>query len=147
MNSDDFTNATTLRIGAETYAFRPHPTLTPSLGEVYALVGGEATIYQLRQVGSGALFALKIPRPVYCTARAVTVTQALARLIAIPGFAAARRRCLTRASDPLLIAQWSALEYATLAPWIAGRSWADLLLDRAASETYTREQALTLART
>ncbi len=135
-----------LVIGGEEYTFTPHPALPATSGEVYALEGGEATVYQLQQVGSGRLFALKVPKPTYRSARALAVTHALASLAAIPGFAAANRRCLTGESDPALIARWPDLEYALLMPWLLGRSWADLLLDRLASAAYTRSHALTLAR-
>jgi len=140
-------------LGDATYAFVPHPLLPAASGEPYAMEGAEAVVYQLRRQSDGALFALKAPKPAYYTPRAIAVTQALSRLAdeatrdATPGFTVARRVCLTRDAYPDALARWPQLEYATLMPWIAGRSWTSLLLDRQASQTYTAEQALALATT
>jgi len=140
-----------LSLDGATYHFTPHPMLPAATREPYVMEGAEAVVYQARREADGALFALKAPKPAYRTHRAVVVTEALARLAdaaardAAPGFAVARRVCLTRATHPDALARWPALEYAALMPWVAGQSWASLLLDRYASQAYTADRARTLA--
>lgn len=140
-----------LAFSEATYTFAPHPLLPASSGEPYAMEGAEAVVYQMRRQPDGALFALKAPKPAYRSPRAIAVTAALARLAdeatheATSGFAAARRVCLTRGAHPDALARWPAFEYATLMPWLTGRNWSSMLLDRQASQAYTAEQALALA--
>ncbi len=136
-----------------TYTFTPHPLLPAATGEPYAMEGAEAVVYQLRRAADGALFALKALKPAYRGPRAIAVTQALNRLAddaahdATPGFAVARRVCLTRDAHPDALTRWPSLEYAALMPWVMGRSWASLLLDRHASQSYSPTQARALGAT
>lgn len=134
-----------LVIGAKRYGFMPHPLLPPAMDEVYVIEGGEALIYQVQDLETGQLWALKVSKPTYRNEQIARATAALAPYSHIPGLYLAQRLCLTREAYPELIAATPSLEYAVLMPWIAGRTWAGLLLDRAASESYTPLNALNLA--
>jgi serine/threonine protein kinase len=136
----------TLIIGGIGYGFMPHPLLGSPLEDVYAVDGGEALIYQLQELETGHLWALKVSKASFRGAHIARAAVALAPHVAAPGLYLARRHCLVRTSHPDLIARYPDLEYAVLMPWIIGRSWAWLLQDRAASARYTRRHALTLAR-
>jgi hypothetical protein len=134
----------TLDIGPARYQFVASPHFQDEQ-EVFAVEGGEALVYQLRNVVSDTLHALKVMKPVYRTDRYVRVAHVFANFKDMPGFALADRLCLTKSDHSRLIADFPDLEYATLMPWLPGKTWAGLLVDRKASARYTLEKARRLA--
>ncbi len=135
---------TLLWIGPTRYRFLPHP-LFPQEDAVFVLEGGQALIYQLQEVESGSLHALKVSKPSYRGEQMAKVTAALTKYANLPGLSVSHRLCLTKATHPELIAAYPGLEYALLMPWIQGRTWAGLMLDQQASQNYTPLQAYHLA--
>ena len=136
----------TLAIGPACYAFVPHPLFPADVGEVYAIEGGEAIVYQVQDLTNGSLWALKVSKPSYRGADIVRSAAALSTYATLPGLYLGNRVCLTKAAYPDLIATYPTLEYAVLMPWLSGRTWAGFLLDRAAAErAYAARQALDLA--
>ena len=137
---------TTFAVWGSLFRFMPHPWYSDEPDDVFAMEGGEAQIYQVREVATGALAALKVTKPLFRGEHIARSVAALLPYVSLPGLAAANRICLTRADYPALIASFPDLEYAILMPWIEGRSWAGLILDPALSDAYTEEHALSLAR-
>ena len=134
-----------LQIGTSVFQFMPHPLFTEDMEEVFAIEGGEAVVYQLRDVATGQLHALKVHKPSYRGPHIEQITAVLAQYAHIPGLLLANRICLTAAAYPQLITAYPQLEYAIVMPWLPGRSWAGLLADRAASQYYGPLHALPLA--
>jgi serine/threonine protein kinase len=132
----------TLTINPNTYRFVPHPHFSD---EVFVVEGGEALLYQLQDTAYGHLYALKVMKPIYRSHQCVRIALALHPYRHTPGLPLANRICLTQTRCPDLIATYPDLEYATLMPWLSGKSWAGLLLDRAFSAQYTSATALSLA--
>lgn len=135
----------TLTISASTYRFMPHPIFTEDMDEVYVIEGGEALIYQVQELGSGALYALKVMKPAYRGEHIARAVATLARYATIAGLSLDRRICLTQTICPHIIGVYPDLQYAVLAPWLAGRTWAGVLLDADARREYTARHALSLA--
>jgi len=134
-----------LQIGEARFGFMPHPIFGAEMDEVYVVEGGEALIYQLQDVATGALYALKVMKPSY---RGEEIARSVASLLPYatqPGLQLGNRVCLTRSAYPALVGALPDLEYAVLMPWLTGRTWAGLLSDRAASETYYAADALRVA--
>jgi hypothetical protein len=136
--------STILTIEQRQYRFVPHPHF-PTDDEVFAMEGGEAVIYQVQEMATQSFFALKAPKPSYQDEHIARVAAALAPYKQNPGFALGNRLCLTKKKHAKLIAEYPELEFATLMPWLSGRTWAGLMLDQLASARYTRSQARQLA--
>src|SRR5712691_9729036 len=134
----------TLYIDQTYYGFMPHPYF-PNDEEVFAMEGGEAIIYQIRDLSQNTLYALKVSRPSYRGEHIGRAAAALAPYKHVPGLSLGNRICLVKAKYPKLIAQYPNLEYAILMPWLPGKTWAGLLLNGAASAHYTLSQAYRLA--
>ncbi|HEX4206550.1 MAG TPA: serine/threonine-protein kinase [Ktedonobacteraceae bacterium] len=134
-----------LPIGSAFYRFLPHPYFPDDAQEVFAMEGGEGFVYKIQHTGHKTCYALKVLKPGYHDPYVVKVTQCLAQHAAIPGLFLAQRSCLTREQHPELIKRFPDLEYATICPWIEGRTWAGLMLDPHASAQYTLEHARSLA--
>jgi hypothetical protein len=135
-----------LWIGDQRYIFQPHPVLPPELDEPFVIEGGEALVYQLLHETSGALCALKVSKPQYRGEHIVRAAAALAPYASLPGLYLGNRVCLTRSEHDALLASYPDLEFATLMPWIEGRTWAGQMLDRDYGATHTVERAVDLAR-
>ncbi|HEU5229458.1 MAG TPA: hypothetical protein VFU49_16690 [Ktedonobacteraceae bacterium] len=137
-----------LNIGASQFSFVPHPLFPDDKNEVFATEGGEAMVYQLCEVASGKLWALKVSKAHFRGKHILRSTNALAPYAHLPGLTLGKRVCFTRATHPALIAAHPGLEYAVLMPWISGPSWAGLLANRSANastESYTPQAAMKLA--
>jgi hypothetical protein len=133
-------------IGDQRYVFQPHPVLPPDLDEPLVIEGGEALVYQLVHEASDTLCALKVSKLEYRGAHISRAAEVLAPYADLPGLTIGNRICLTRRDHADLIASYPDLEYATLMPWIEGRTWAGLMLDPDYGATHTIERALDLAR-
>lgn len=136
------THDTLLTIDDTPYRFVPHPLFND---EVFVQEGGEAAIYQLRDMQRGVLKALKVTLPSRRGEHIARAAAALAPYRDIPGLAAGDRLCLAKPRYAKLIAQYPDLEYAILMPWLSGRTWAGFMLDRVAATRYTHTHALSLA--
>ena len=134
-----------LPIGPALYRFLPHPYFRDDPQETYMMEGGEAFVYKMQHLGLKSFFALKIMKPGFRDAYSLEVARCLARYADVPGLYLARRVCLTREQHLPLLQKFPDLEYATLLPWIKGRTWAGLMADPVASSQYTRDQARSLA--
>lgn len=140
------TTAMALAVDSSVFHFMPHPWFHEEPDDVFVMEGGEALIYQVQEVGTEALAALKVTKPLFRGEHIAHSVAALDPYASLPGLMLGNRICLTRAAYPELIATYPDLEYGILMPWIEGSTWAGLLLDREASAAYTAEQALALAR-
>ncbi len=136
---------TFLRIGPHYYEFMPHPLFPNDKQAVFVIEGGEALLYQLREMATHTLYALKVIKPAYRTEHIARVTDALARQPDLSGLALEQRICLTKDAYRNVIMTFPELEYAILMPWLEGRTWAGLLLDPATSARYSVGQAKDLA--
>ena len=134
----------TVTIRTSSYGFMPHPIFSADMDEVFVIEGGEALIYQLQDVETGELWALKVLKPAYRGDHVARSVAALAPYAHLPGLLLGNRFCLTRETAPDLIVRYPQLEYAVLMPWIFGHTWAGLLFDRSASAAYSREVAFSL---
>jgi hypothetical protein len=133
-------------IGTFTFRFVPHPWFCEEPDDVFVLEGAEALIYQLQQIETGSVAALKVSKPFFRGEQIAHSVAALRPYAALPGLTLGNRICFTDATHPDLIRMYPDLNYAILMPWIAGRTWSGWMLDPAAGLSYTPEQALTLAR-
>jgi serine/threonine protein kinase len=134
-----------ITVGKAHYSFVPHPLLPPEMKEVYAIEGGEAVIYQLYDRDTHEFMALKLLKRALRGKHLIEETHRLQTCVHIPGLKLCQRICLTRSRYPQLIAIHPDLEYAILMPWIAGKSWSGVLLDRENSTFYTPDRARRLA--
>lgn len=136
--------STVLNIDQVDYGFLPHPYF-PNDDEVFAIEGGEAVIYQLRNLSTHVLCALKVTKPSYRGEHIARAAAALAPYKHISGLILGERLCLTKSKYSRLIAAYPDLEYAILMPWLSGKTWAGFILDRTAHVRYTPAHALSLA--
>src|SRR5205085_7130453 len=91
---------TTLTIDQTTYGFMPHPYFHD---EVFAIEGGEAIIYQVRDQATNTLRALKVTKPSYRGEHIARAAAALAPYKHVTGLSLGGRICLTSAKYPKLI--------------------------------------------
>ena len=132
-------------VGDASYRFVPHPLFPYDPEEVYVLEGGEALVYQVQEIASGYLAALKVPKPSFRGPHIARSAEALAPYAQLPGLALAQRVCLTREAKGALLARYPDLEFAVLMPWLTGITWAGLFADRMAGAAYGAAEALALA--
>ncbi len=135
-----------LTIGGRRYGFLAHPYFPQEPEEVYAVEGAEAIVYQVQDLDSGELRALKVSKGSFRGPHIARAVAALAPYAAVPGLAFGARICLTAQTHFELTALYPDLEYAVLMPWVVGRTWSGWLADRAASEGYTIYSAYDLSR-
>jgi serine/threonine protein kinase len=134
-----------LNVGGKFFEFVPHPLFPYDNEAVFVLEGGEALIYQLRDVHTGSLCALKVMKPAYRSAHIARVAEMVTHSAHIPGFYLHNRICLTTSAFPDLVKTYPDLAYAVLMPWLTGKTWSGLMQDRVASANYTWPQACALA--
>jgi len=135
-----------LSIASTLYEFVPHPHFPGDESAVFVVEGGEAFVYQLRERSdAGTMYALKVMKPIYRSEQCVRVAAALVAHKDVPGLFLGHRLCLTKATAPGVIAAFPDLEYATLMPWLASKTWAGVLSDATASAAYTSTKARSLA--
>jgi serine/threonine protein kinase len=136
-----------ISVGRMLFEFVPHPIFPYESQTVFVLEGGEALIYQLREVVTNSLYALKVMKPAYRSEHIARVAGMIASCSGIPGFYLPKRICLTMVECADLIEIYPDLEYAVLMPWLTGGTWSGFMLDQAASARYTLQQAYALALT
>ena len=135
----------TLAIDSQILGFMPHPLFPGDVNEVYAIEGAESVIYQLQELSTAALWALKVAKPAQRGEHIARSVETLRPYSALPGLFICQRVCLTRQRFPQLIATFPDLEFAVLMPWIPGRTWAGHVANRDCSQPYTMYQAAELA--
>ncbi len=91
----------------------------------YAAEGKRGAVYQVRS-RNRALYALKVFKPTYRNPALAAQSQLGSTLQSLPGLRASHRRVVIP-SEPAA-RDYAELQYAILMPWIAGHTWADLLL-------------------
>jgi hypothetical protein len=136
-----------LHIGPIAFTFVPHPLFPDDRDAVYVIEGGEALIYQIRNMATHDLYALKVIKPVYRGNRIARAAEVLLHHDDMPALSVKQRICLTTTNFPDVIDAFPELEYATLMPWLEGKTWAGLMIDQTASAQYTLQQACRLAAT
>jgi hypothetical protein len=129
-----------LQIGEDTCRVAPHP-VAPMMA--FGQAGRKSTVYQLKQVPDGRAYALKVFIPAFRGPYIVDIARRIAGYAALPGMAACKRTVLTKNQYPSLIKQYPELEYAVLMPWVADRTWQDIMLS---SHNLDRWQSWKLAR-
>lgn len=138
---------TRLSIRGKSLVFVPHPLFPPESGEVFAIEGGEAVIYQVHSLMTKRLYALKVIKPAFRSSHIAHVVEVLKHSAHVPGFYMPDRTCLTRTDYPDLIETYPDLEYAVLTPWLTGMTWSEVMLDSVTSAHYSMQQACALATT
>lgn len=134
-----------LRIGPGYFEFMPHPLFPQDKEAIFVVEGGEALVYQMRNMATQELCALKVIKPVYQGEHLARVAEALTRYADIPGLYLKHRVCLTKERYPELLATFPELEYATLMPWLSGHTWGGVMLNQASSANYSVKHARALA--
>lgn len=134
-----------LAIGGMYCEFVPHPLFPEDSEAVFVLEGGEALVYQVRDVRTKSLYALKVIKPAYRSEHLARVAETIRRCTHISGFYLPNRLCLTTTEFADLIKTYPDLEYAILMPWLTGQTWSGLVQDQTASAHYTQQQACKLA--
>jgi hypothetical protein len=125
-------------IGGEVYEVMPHPAV-PTFA--FGQEGRKAFVYQVAG-GANGLYALKKFKQAYRVPELVEICDSLARFAAWPGLEVCYRQCLRRGPHDDALDRFPDLEYAVLMPWIAGRTWYDLVIGMTPLSTL---EALTFA--
>jgi hypothetical protein len=116
-----------LTIDGKAYRVTEHPALP---GIPYLQRGARGFVIQLA-ASDGERMALKYFKLKYRVPDLVTVATALRKYADLPGMKAARRTVFTHASHAALMAQYPALEYGMLMPWLPGLTWYDVINSKA----------------
>lgn len=116
-----------LAIDGQRYRVAEHPALP---GIPYVQRGGRGFVIQLIDA-NGERMALKYFKLKFRVPDLVRVAGALRRYADLPGLRAAHRTVFTQADHADLLANYPALEYGMLMPWLPGLTWYDLVTTRA----------------
>jgi DNA-binding transcriptional regulator YiaG len=130
-----------LHLGKENmdYRFAPHPAV-PTMA--FGQEGRKSTVYQLKRIPEDQPYALKVFKPAYRGSYLVEVAQSIARYADLPGMEVCQRMVLTRDGYGSLIKQYPDFAYAVLMPWVAGRTWYDMVVQ---AQPISHDQGLALA--
>jgi len=121
-----------------TYTVAEHPA---ARGMPYGQRGRAGTVYQLR-ASDGRPFALKVFSPRFREPYLVTLAEQIAPYATFPGLQVCQREVLTPQQDKELLRTQPDLLYAVLMPWIPGKTWLEVLLERS---TLDKQRSLALA--
>lgn len=127
---------TRITISGVGYRFLPHPLFPDDEMEVYAIEGGEATVFRVQSEADGTLRALKVPRAGLRSPGIAATAHLLTALKDTAGFALADRLCLAPTSHPFLLKEYPELTYAVLMPWLDLPSWNSIRHRRDLAITY-----------
>ena len=100
-------------------------------GMVYGQSGRRALVYQLREE-SGRYFALKVFNQTFRTIEIEESAKNLQKYATLPGLGVCMRDILTGEKDADMLQQYPDLRYAVLMPWVLGRTWQEVILERIA---------------
>lgn len=115
-----------INIADNTYTFTEHPAAP---GMAYGQAGRRGTVYQLADE-QGGLWALKVFLRQYREPRLVGQSERIRGYAALPGLRVCEREVLTASRHRDLIRDQMDLAYAVLMPWIAGRTWQEIVVGR-----------------
>ncbi len=113
-------------IGGLSYRVAEHPALA---GIPYVQRGGRGFVIQLIAPNADRM-ALKYFKLKYRVPELVKVAEALRQFADLKGLRAAQRTVFTRHTHAELIAQYPALDYGMLMPWLPGVTWYDVINTR-----------------
>lgn len=102
--------------------FTKHPH-APGLAMAYCQEGRKAQVFQVRDLASGRLFALKVFQERFREPAQVSLAEKIAPFSHLPGISACERRVLTRQSHPALVRNYPELEFSVVMPWVEGQTW------------------------
>jgi DNA-binding beta-propeller fold protein YncE len=128
-------------IASTTYRFSAHPGAP---GVPFGQEGRSAVVYQVAHT-SGDLRAFKVFRSQFRTPRVAEGASQLRPFAALHGLAVCDRTVLTPYEHTTVLGAHPEYTYAVLMPWVAGRTWADVVLSRQAlGSSDSRELAKSL---
>jgi tRNA A-37 threonylcarbamoyl transferase component Bud32 len=127
-----------ITIEGKPYRVTEHPALP---GIPYIQRGARGFVIQLAAPDNERM-ALKYFKLKYRVPDLVKVASALRKYAELPGMKAARRTVFTQETHASLIAQYPALEYGMLMPWLPGMTWYDLITSKA---PISRNESIRLA--
>jgi len=108
------------------YNFTEHPS---ALKMVYGQTGRRATVYQV-QDGAGGLHALKVFTSAWRDPRNAESARQLFIFTRLPGLRVCGRYVFTPKRDTELISAYPDLEFAVLMPWVSGKTWQEVILNK-----------------
>jgi ribosomal protein L40E len=117
-----------IAIGGITYRVAEHPALA---GIPYVQRGGRGFVIQIIAPNADRM-ALKYFKLKYRVPDLVKVAEALRQFANLKGLRAAQRTVFTQRTHADLIAQYPALDYGMLMPWLPGVTWYDVINTRMA---------------
>ena len=121
------------------FTFQEHPNAP---GMPFSLEGSRAFVYQLKD-RPGRTHCLKVFKPRSRDARIAESQVQLQKLEKLPGLSAAVRRVVPPSDKAAR--QYPELAYAVFMPWIAGRTWAEMLMEAARKgAAYPKQEAVRL---
>lgn len=115
-----------ITIGGVTYQFSLHPS---AKNMVYGQSGRRGTVYQMISP-TGKPFALKVFTQIFRKAEVELSASQIQRYAGMEGLAVCSRQVLTQRTHTELIAQYPALEYAVIMPWVEGSTWQEVVISR-----------------
>ena len=113
-------------IGSDSYMIAEHPAIP---GQPYGQEGKAATVFKL-YTANGSAKALKVFKRKYQDPTIVDSSSSLRRFSSIEGFKVCHRTVIVPTTHQSLISQYPDLKYAVIMPWIEGRTWFDVILER-----------------
>jgi serine/threonine protein kinase len=113
-------------LASTTYRFSAHPA---ALGVPFGQEGRSAVVYQLARDG-GAFGAFKVFRSQFRTPPIAETASQLRAFAALDGLAVCDRTVLSPTEHATLLRAHPDYTFAVPMPWIAGRTWADVVLTR-----------------
>jgi sugar lactone lactonase YvrE len=115
-----------LSVATATYRFSAHPAAP---GVPYGQEGRSAVVYQLAD-DAGDLRAFKVFRNQFRTPRVAAGASQLQPFAVLPGLSVCQRTVLIPEEHAALLRARPDFTYAVVMPWIAGRTWSDVVLSK-----------------
>lgn len=91
------------------------------------VVGGRAQVYQLIDLHTGQLYALKVMLPAFRKPQLVRNRELLSQLAHLPGYEACKQVYVTQEEHSSDLVRYPNLLFASLMPWIGGVNWATVI--------------------
>ena len=120
-----------IRLFGEDFTFQPHPKSLGILsGMALSWTGSRGIVYQVKN-SKGRLFALKVFYHAFRNRQIVDSSACLRKIEMLKGMSAAERRIVM--PEDRAAKDKPDLQYAVLMPWIAGKTWDQILMQAAAT--------------